>query len=312
MARTILILAANPKDTPRLRLDEEVREIDNGLRRARKRDEFNLKQLWAPRPKDIRRAMLDYKPNIVHFCGHGEGAEGIAFEDETGHTRLVRAEVLAEFFELFANYVECVFLNACYSEIQARAIAQHINYVIGVKEGIGDATAIRFAVAFYDALGAGESFEFAYKLARNAIQWADIPENLTPVLIKSEKVDLQPQGKINFPRNGDLVSRLFRARGAVDGLPSGWHLYLAVEIGDLIWPKEPEVIIEGTSWSGEVCEGGSPPNGRFSLSLYAVNQEGHRRIMKWLENGRRTGHYPGLREIEGSRRLHQINLQLED
>jgi len=181
MPKTILILAANPKDTLRLRLDQEVREISNGLQRARRRDEFTLKQQWAARPVDVRRAMLDLKPHIVHFCGHG-GEGGIAFEDETGHAKLVSAEALRVFFELFADKVECVVLNACYSEIQAEAIAQHIDYVIGMKRGIGDTAAIEFAVAFYDALGAGESVEFAYKLACNAIQWAGLPEYLTPVL----------------------------------------------------------------------------------------------------------------------------------
>ena len=182
MAKTILILAANPKNTPQLRLDQEIREIDNGLERAQKRSEFTLKQKLAARPVDVRRAMLDYKPNIVHFCGHGSGEEGLAFEDENGQANIVTTEALAGFFELFADRVECVVLNACYSQVQAEAIAEHIAYVIGMKKAIGDAAAIEFAVAFYDALGAGESVEFAYKLACNAIQWAGIPEHLTPTL----------------------------------------------------------------------------------------------------------------------------------
>ena len=66
MAKTILVLAANPKDTSPLRLDEEIREIDNGLQRAKKRDEFILTQKLAVRPSDVRRAVLDYRPNIVH------------------------------------------------------------------------------------------------------------------------------------------------------------------------------------------------------------------------------------------------------
>ena len=36
----ILVLAANPKNTSRLRLDEEIREIENGLQRVQKRDEL--------------------------------------------------------------------------------------------------------------------------------------------------------------------------------------------------------------------------------------------------------------------------------
>ncbi len=180
--RTILILAANPKNTPPLRLDQEVREIANGLERAQKRGDFILKQKWAARPIDVRRAMLDHKPNIVHFCGHGTGEEGLAFEDDKGETKLVGTDALEGFFELFAGDVECIVLNACYSEIQAKAIGKHIPCVIGMKKAIGDAAAIEFAVAFYDALGAGKSVEFAYKLACNAIRWAGIPEHLTPAL----------------------------------------------------------------------------------------------------------------------------------
>lgn len=188
MPKTILVLAANPKDTSPLRLDEEIREIDNGLERAKKRDEFILKQKLAVRPSDVRRAVLDHRPNIVHFCGHGSGEEGIALEDESGQTKLVSTDALSGFFELFAAHVECVVLNACYSEAQAEAIAAHIPYVVGMKRKIGDEAAIEFATAFYDALGAGESFEFAFKLARNAIQWANLPEHLTPVLKVKEHV----------------------------------------------------------------------------------------------------------------------------
>jgi len=188
MAKTILILAANPKNTPTLRLDQEVREIDNGLQRAQKREDFVLRQKWAARAMDVRRAMLDYRPNIVHFCGHGAGEEGIAFEDENGQARLASTDALAGFFELFADKVECVILNACYSEAQAEAIAKHIPFVIGMNKAIGDTAAIEFAVAFYDALGAGESVEFAYKLACNAIQWAGTSEHMIPVLKSKSKI----------------------------------------------------------------------------------------------------------------------------
>lgn len=178
----ILVLAANPTDTSRLRLDLEIREIENGLQRSQKRDKFILKAVLAARSSDIRRAVLDFKPAIVHFCGHGVGEEGLAFEDETGQTRLVTKEALSGFFRLFSSTVDCVVLNACYSELQAEAIVQHINYVVGMKHDITDRATLEFAVAFYDALGAGESTEFAYELGCNAIQWSNLPEYMTPVL----------------------------------------------------------------------------------------------------------------------------------
>ncbi len=184
MKRKILILAANPKNTSPLRLDEEVREIDNGLQRAQHRDQFELVQKWAVRPRDIQRAMLDINPQIVHFPGHGTGEKGLVFEDETGQAKLVSGEALAALFELFADKLECAVLNSCYAKKQAEKIVQYIPYVIGMKQAIGDRAAIEFAVGFYDALGAGRSVEFAYKLGCTAIQMSGIPEHLTPVLLK--------------------------------------------------------------------------------------------------------------------------------
>jgi hypothetical protein len=177
-------LAANPKTTSRLRLDEEVREIDAGLQRAKKREFFDLKQRSAVRVQDVYQSLLDFKPQIVHFSGHGAGDDGLELEDEIGKMRLVSTEALARLFELFASDVECVVLNACYSEVQAIAIAQHIPCVIGMNKEIGDKAAIKFATGFYSALGAGESVEFAYRLGCNVIQLDGISEHLTPVLKK--------------------------------------------------------------------------------------------------------------------------------
>ena len=186
--KTILILAANPTNTSRLQLDEEVREIDEGLRRANKREQFKLEQKWAVRLSDIRRAVLDTHPQIIHFSGHGAEDEGLAFEDETGQVKLVHGEALARLFELFADQVECVVFNGCYSLVQAEAIAQHINYVVGMSRAISDQAGIEFVVGFYNALGAGRSIEFAYQLGCTAIQLAAIPEHLTPVLLKKSQV----------------------------------------------------------------------------------------------------------------------------
>ncbi|MBW4445939.1 MAG: CHAT domain-containing protein [Spirirestis rafaelensis WJT71-NPBG6] len=184
--KKILVLSANPKGTKQLRLNEEIREIKEGLQRARQRDRFDIESAQAVRPRDIYRSILDHKPQIVHFSGHGAGEEGLIFEDNTGQQKLVDATALAGLFELFADKVKCVLLNACYSQIQAKAIAQHIDYVIGMSQEIDDKAAIDFAVGFYDALGAGEDVQFAYKLGCSAIRMAGIREHLTPQLLRKE------------------------------------------------------------------------------------------------------------------------------
>jgi hypothetical protein len=188
LQKTILVLASSPKNEARLRLDQEVREIDEGLRRSQQRDKFTLQQRWAVRPDDLRRALLDLNPQIVHFCGHGSGEDGLVLEDNAGLAQLVPTHALANLFKRFATRgLECVVLNACYAEVQANAIAEHIDYVVGMNSSIGDKAAIKFAVGFYDELGAGYSYEDAYHGGCDAIALQGIPEEHIPVLKQLKK-----------------------------------------------------------------------------------------------------------------------------
>jgi tetratricopeptide (TPR) repeat protein len=191
---SILFLAADPTDASRLRLGEEFREIQEKLKLARLRDDFKLElpQL-SVRPPDISQAMLDIEPQIVHFSGHGTPKGALCFEDQVGQTLPIQPDAIAALFEQFANQVNCVVLNACYSEIQANAIVKHIDYVIGMNQAIGDKAAIAFAIGFYQALGAGRTIEDAYKLGCVQIQLQGIPEHLTPVLLKRKSHPTEPQ-----------------------------------------------------------------------------------------------------------------------
>jgi len=193
--KTILFLAANPKNTAQLRLDQEVKEIDAGLERSQKRDKFQLEKMSAITPRDLQRAMLDYKPQIVHFSGHGVGEDGIVLEDINGQATLVRGEALAKLFRFFAEKcnIECVVLNACYSEVQANAIALHVPFVIGMNQAIGDRAAREFAVGFYDALGAGELIESAYENGCISVSLHGIPEDLTPVIKRQSEAIFQSE-----------------------------------------------------------------------------------------------------------------------
>ncbi|KYC37291.1 hypothetical protein WA1_47620 [Scytonema hofmannii PCC 7110] len=242
--KTILILAANPTNTSRLRLDEEVREIDEGLRRSNQREQFKLEQKWAVRSRDFYRAILDYQPQIVHFSGHGAGQEGLVLEDEMGQPAFVKADALVGMFEIFAtNGVECVVLNACYSEMQAEAISQHINYVIGMNQAIGDRSAINFTVAFYDTLAAGKDVESAFKLGLS--QLISLNEYSTPVFKKkthiiqtlSNFIPPNPyQGLFAF---GEKDAEFFYGREKfVENLVQTTH-------------KEPLITVVGSSGSGK-------------------------------------------------------------
>ena len=205
--KKILILSANPTNTDKLRLDEEVREIQAGLERAKSRDKFEIITKWAVRTDDLRRGLLDYEPEIVHFSGHGAANQGLALENRAGQMQLVSTASLARLFKLFKDKIECVLLNACYSEAQAEAIYQYINCVVGMNQAIGDRAAIQFAVGFYDALGANRSYEDAYEFGCSAIDLESIPESSTPVLKSrnnSSKAFIQQQLKQTQVKNSQV------------------------------------------------------------------------------------------------------------
>lgn len=181
--KKILVLTANPKNTDRLSLDEEMREIQEGLRRSRHRDQFELLSQWAIRPDDLRRALLDHEPQIVHFSGHGAGEHGLVLVNGAGEMQFVSTEALTGLFKALEPHdIECVLLNACYSEVQATAIHQSVDCVIGMNQPIGDRAAIQFAEGFYDALGAGSAYDQAFEVGCSAIALEGSTEYAKPML----------------------------------------------------------------------------------------------------------------------------------
>jgi CheY-like chemotaxis protein len=179
----ILFLAANPRDTPQLRLDEEIRAIDHALLHAEFNKRFDIKQHWAVRIFDLQGYLLRHKPEIVHFSGHGCSSSEIILEDNAGNSQPVSARALSQLFSVLRDNIRCVVLNACYSEQQAQAIAGHIDCVIGMSRSISDPAAIAFAAAFYQALGYGRDIKTAFELGCIQIDLEKLGEENTPKLL---------------------------------------------------------------------------------------------------------------------------------
>jgi hypothetical protein len=168
MQKKILVLVSNPEKTTVLNLPQELKKLQESIQRSQKQDYFRVELRFAASQTDLRRHILDTKPRIVHFCGHGT-EQGLILEDETGTAKVVSNEFVTSLLKDFADRIECVLLNACDSENLADALAQHLNYVIGMNQEVRDDAAIAFAEAFYDALGAGESYEKAFEVGKTAV-----------------------------------------------------------------------------------------------------------------------------------------------
>lgn len=179
----VLFLAVNPKGVPSARLDEEIRTIEERIRLSEMRDLFNVKQQWAVRSSDLQQALLQHKPEIVHFAGLGTLAGEIILEDEFGNSLPVSAEAIAYLFSILKDRVRCVVLNTGYSKMQAHAIAEHVDCVVGMSHRVSNRAAIWFAAAFYQALGFGRTIKTAFDLACNQLQLEGVNQDVSPVLL---------------------------------------------------------------------------------------------------------------------------------
>jgi hypothetical protein len=180
---TILFLAANPTDATRLALDVEYRDIQARLRAIPERDRFKLAHAPAIQAKELTNEILQSRPDIVHFSGHGSPLGELVLVDANNRAAPVNRDAVAELLRVFSDRVRCVVLNACFSRPQAELIAQHVEATVGIPTPVGDSAAITFSETFYNALGHGEPLQNAFDLGRNAIRLLGIPQSALPELI---------------------------------------------------------------------------------------------------------------------------------
>jgi esterase/lipase superfamily enzyme len=179
-ARRLLIVAANPIETDRLRIDEEVRLIKERLNESEPGRNYKVEAEWAVRATDLSKFLMQHEPVIVHFSGHGNPTGDIVLEDEFGRARPLAANRLANLFEILKGSTECIVLNACYSLETAKILANYVGCVVGMEKSIGDPSALRFAAGFYRGIAFGRDYHLAFRLGCNEIDLAALPDASIP------------------------------------------------------------------------------------------------------------------------------------
>lgn len=190
MSKTkILFLAANPIEENILSLDEEIRAITQNIRRSDYRDSIDLRSAWAVRSADFVEYLNEYKPQVVHFSGHGDSGGAIMLAGDDGDPKPVSAADLRKLFRVLKDKVQLVVLNACYTEDAATAITDSIDCAIGMNTTVMDASAIAFAAQFYSAIGFGRSIKQAFDQAVLLLELDNLPGEKTPQLKVRPGVD---------------------------------------------------------------------------------------------------------------------------
>ena len=207
----VLFLSANPRDTTRIRVDEEAREIFEKIEEGTGRGAFELFKYPATRVGDLQRLLMKHRPHIVHFSVHGSLAQKIVLEGSAGRGKRVGIKDLVGVFDLFKNHVRVVILNACLTEPQAQALKEVIDYTVGNDEVIGDRAAVTFAGAFYRALAFGMPIRQAFKSAEAEVKVQRIPRSRGLKLLVREGADESapfPPPERGDSRGEDLLAAL--------------------------------------------------------------------------------------------------------
>lgn len=162
----VLFLAANPVDEGRLKIDKEASDLKEQLALVRNaKIVIDVEHAWAIRTDQLQREVLNTRPEVLHFSGHGDTGM-LIFEDAAGKAVVVSGEALAGLIKLMPT-IKCVVLNACFSDSLSKLVAPHVEAVIGCDVSIGDTAAILFTRAFYRALAHGETVRQSFELAKN-------------------------------------------------------------------------------------------------------------------------------------------------
>ena len=148
----LLFLSANPSNARPLRFDKELQSIKQAIREAGFESHFTIISEFSVRINEISKYLMKHQPHIVHFSGHGTKSGKLAFENRDGVAVAANRQSLRDLFDVLKDNIRIVFLNSCYSELQAQAIAEVVDCTIGVSEKIKDDIAIEFAVQFYQAI----------------------------------------------------------------------------------------------------------------------------------------------------------------
>ena len=217
MTTKILILAANPQKTDRLLLEEEhhllLEEEQRIIREIRQKSEarpdFKIEISPAVRWGDVQDYLRDFKPQIVHFMGHGKGAEGLVLIDDQLQPHLMTGDRWAELFSLYP--VDCVVLNACSTSAQAEEIHTHVNCVVGMWQKMDDQSAREFSEGFYGEIFAGAEYARAFEAGKMRI--GKRIDGMQPMLLFREGVKKpveleQPGGRMPIDTLESFVGSL--------------------------------------------------------------------------------------------------------
>lgn len=158
--KVILFVFANPFGTKKLgSYTTEESIILNSMDRRY----FEIEPILFSSASEMNNKIIEFKPTIVHFCGHADKYGGLEMHDNSKREeKPLEIPTIRDFFKSIKkshSQLELVFLNACNSSNIAAAISQNNLYSIGTNEILHSLKALPFSKGFYNRFTRGDSIQ---------------------------------------------------------------------------------------------------------------------------------------------------------
>ena len=155
---TILFLGLDIKDMEILKSNEEFQLIYDIIEESEYKDYIQIIPALSIKRNQLRSKILKYRPQVLHFVGHGIEKIGTIFPGDNLDTDSNTLEFdLISTIEKYSNFIKLVVFNTCYTGDLAKKLKNVIDISIGVNETVDDDGAISFTRGFYRVFCNGEN-----------------------------------------------------------------------------------------------------------------------------------------------------------
>jgi len=168
--KKILFLGASPKNIDHIQTNKEYQTIRTAVNNAADR-KYKVVSHQNVTNDIIQDTIIEEKPTIVHFSGHGtENFLITHHNNDYGLEDQMNNDSFVKIIER-AKSITCVVLNCCYSKTLAEKLIKidHVKAVIGTSDKIKNEACLKFAKGFYLSISNGYSFEEAFEDGKNKI-----------------------------------------------------------------------------------------------------------------------------------------------
>ncbi len=179
----MLAIIADPTDQTRLPPDEWEAIIKAALAGPMNSGQMTLQTAKHATRKEIRNALLQQKPDIIQFVGHGIYQDGKGYlalvNEKTGKTWLVDDERFANLYLGYGDHLGLISLATCESAksddpqgflgVAPKLVERDVPAVLAMRYQVRIETAKIFLEDFYSSVAARKPIDWATQAARNAI-----------------------------------------------------------------------------------------------------------------------------------------------